>query len=251
MWPSTANFLHYLTDVANARLSIPVFMRLIELLARHTEAEHINVLAYSAGAQIVTPAFSRLGVLHSGESDNESLRLGELYFAAPDVAFKSFVDQLPDFIDKVNRVSVVVNRRDSALWFSQLINGFSRLGRPNPADISEEEITWLVKASAHLDYDMILVQPDVLPGLRLRSHSFWYDHPWVSSDVLIKLFFHEPPSVRGLDRNLGEDGFVFWTFPPDYDARVVKAMRQLRSDRFGPVPATGGGTPPQPQGQKP
>jgi esterase/lipase superfamily enzyme len=248
MWPSTANGLRYLTDVANTRLSVPVFVRLIELLARHTTAEHINVLAYSAGAQIVTPGFARLGVRYKGKDDNNSLRLGELYFAAPDVAFKSFVDQLPSFIGLVRRVTVSINLRDSVLWFSRLVNGVSRLGRPNPSDISEEATNWMVNASEHLDYDMISVKPDVLPGLGRRSHSFWYDHPWVSSDVLIKLFFHVPPSDRGLDRNTKENGFVYWTFPPDYDTRVVEVMRRLRSERFGPAPtaAVSGNSPTQP-----
>ena len=57
-WPSAGSGLRYFTDVRNARLSVPVFARLIDLLTRHTAAEHINVLAYSAGAQIVSPALA-------------------------------------------------------------------------------------------------------------------------------------------------------------------------------------------------
>ncbi len=247
MWPSTANLLRYLTDVANTRLSVPLFARLIESLARHTAAEHINVLAYSAGAQIVTPGLASLGVRSKGEG-GKSLRLGEIYFAAPDVAFKTFVDQLPSFIGSVRRITVAVNLSDTMLWLSRIVNGVSRLGRPNPSELSEEASNWLIEASARLDYDTISVQPDVLPGLWRRSHSFWYDHPWVSSDVLIKFLFHVPPSARGLDRNLSERGFNYWTFPPDYDARVVEVMRQLRADRLGspPAAAVGGGSPPQP-----
>ncbi|MEI7867844.1 MAG: alpha/beta hydrolase [Candidatus Methylumidiphilus sp.] len=247
-WPSTANIFRYLTDVANTRLSVPLFSRLVELLARHTAAEHLNVLAYSAGAQIVTPGLASLGVRRKGDGGKDSLRLGEVYFAAPDVAFNKFVDQLPSFIGMTRRITVAVNLNDSMLWLSRLVNGVSRLGRPNPSELSEEASNWLVDASARLDYDTISVQPDVLPGLLRRSHSFWYDHPWVSSDVLIKFLFHVPPAARGLDRNLRESGFNYWTFPPDYDARVVEVMRQLRADRLDspPAAAVGGGSPPQP-----
>jgi esterase/lipase superfamily enzyme len=245
-WPSTANIFRYLTDVANTRLSVPLFARLVELLARHTDAEHINLLVYSAGAQIVTPGLASLAAPGRGGVGTGGLRLGEVYFAAPDVAFTTFVDQLPSFIGSVRRITVAVNLSDSMLWLSRIVNGVSRLGRPNPSELSEEASNWLIDASGRLDYDTISVQPDVLPGLWRRSHSFWYDHPWVSSDLLIKLLFHVPPAARGLEQNLREGGFRYWTFPPDYDARVVEVMRQLRLDRLGPTPAIDGGsfTPP-------
>ena len=43
-----------------------------------------------------------------------------------------------------------------------------------------------------------------------------------------------------------EQGFQYWTFPPDYDRRVVEIMRQLRLERFGSAPGTaiGGATRP-------
>jgi esterase/lipase superfamily enzyme len=245
-WPSTANIFRYLTDVANTRLSVPLFARLVELLARHTAAEHINLLVYSAGAQIVTPGLASLAVPGQGDGGKDSLRLGEVYFAAPDVAFKTFVDQLPSFISRVRRITVAVNLSDSMLWLSRIVNGVSRLGRPNPSELSEEASNWLIDASTRLDYDTISVQPEVLPGLWRRSHSFWYDHPWVSSDVLIKFLFHVPPSTRGLEQNLREGGFRYWTFPPDYDARVVEVMRKLRLDGLGKAPATEASSPKPP-----
>jgi esterase/lipase superfamily enzyme len=235
-WPSTGSILRYLTDVGNARLSAPVFARLLELLARHTTAEHINVLAFSAGAQIASPGIAHVGGQHKGGSSDRSLRLGEVYFAAPDLALPTFVEQLPSYIDLARRITVAVNRNDAALRLSRLIHGISRLGRPNLSDLSEEKLRLLIDASARLSFDVISVNPDVIPGLGRRSHSFWFDHPWVSSDVLIKFLFHVPPSLRGLDQNSNEQGIVYWTFPPDYDTRVVEIMRQLRSDRFGSAP---------------
>jgi len=238
-WPSTGSLLRYLTDVGNARLSAPVFARLIELLARHTTAEHLNVLLFSAGAQVASAGLAHLRGMGKGDSSDRGLRLGEVYFAAPDLAFRTFVEQLSRYIDLARRVTVAVNLNDAALRLSRLIHGISRLGRPDLSELSEEESRLLIDASARLDFDVISVESNVIPGLRRRSHSFWYDHPWVSSDVLIKFLFHVPPSIRGLDQNRGEQGFQYWTFPPDYDTRVVEIMRRLRSDRFGPAPGTG------------
>ncbi len=95
-WPSAGSGLRYFTDVQNARLSVPVFARLIDLLSQHTAAEHINVLAYSAGSQVVSPGLVALRGLRRG---NGRLRLGEVYFAAPDVALRDFAAHLPHYVD--------------------------------------------------------------------------------------------------------------------------------------------------------
>ena len=49
------------------------FVRMVELLATHTKASAIDVLAYSAGAQIVSPGLAKLGTSRPGES-REQLR---------------------------------------------------------------------------------------------------------------------------------------------------------------------------------
>ena len=88
LWPSAGSILKYFTDVANAAASVDPFVRLIELLAAHTQAKNIDVLAYSAGAQIVSPALARLATPKPGEAlaqQRQRLRLGQIYFAAPDI----------------------------------------------------------------------------------------------------------------------------------------------------------------------
>ena len=54
-WPSAENILKYKVDVMHAKQTVPAFARLIELLATHTKAKHINILAYSAGDQVTAP----------------------------------------------------------------------------------------------------------------------------------------------------------------------------------------------------
>jgi len=63
--------------------------------------------------------------------------------------------------------------------------------------------------------------------LPATSHSFWYDHPWVSSDVLLKLRFHAPPPARGLEPNSTAEALAFWTFPADYAQRLPTVARAL------------------------
>jgi len=49
-WPSAESLLKYKTDVLHAKKTVSAFARLIEILADHTSAKNINIMAYSAGA---------------------------------------------------------------------------------------------------------------------------------------------------------------------------------------------------------
>ena len=87
LWPSAGSILKYFTDVVNAAASVDPFVRLLELLAANTDANRIDVLAYSTGAQIVSPALAMLGTPGQGETPEQPrprLRLGPICFAAPD-----------------------------------------------------------------------------------------------------------------------------------------------------------------------
>lgn len=223
-WPSAGTLLRYGRDVNTARRSEPVFASLLELLSRDSQAAHLNVLAYSAGAMIASPGLAR-----AADRDAESgvLRLGEIYYAAPDIDFPQFVDNLPRYEAKVRRVTAAVNMGDRALSFAQWRHRVSRAGRPNLADIGTAEKRWLTQAAGGVGLDVLSIRPEDLRGLPASSHSFWYDHPWVSSDVLLKLHFHAPPLARGLSHNTNELELAFWTFPADYEQRLPGIVREL------------------------
>jgi esterase/lipase superfamily enzyme len=230
-WPSAGNMLRYRRDVATAGRTAPTFAWLLEQLSTHTQAAQVNVLAYSAGAMVASPGLARVASEAAAAGDARELRLGEIYYAAPDVDFPVFVENLPRYEDKVRRVTVAVNMGDRALSFAQWINRVSRAGRPNLADIGEEETAWLVAASGRDELDVLSIRPEDLPGLPATSHAFWYDHPWVSSDVLLKLSFHAPPQARGLDPNRNAIELSFWTFPTDYETRLPAVVRQLTAEK--------------------
>ncbi len=230
-WPSAGTLLRYGRDVVTARRSVPVFASLLELLSRHTEAEHLNILAYSAGAMIASPGLARVGSAAADPADPGRIRLGEIYYAAPDIDFPVFVDNLPRYENKVRRVTVALNMGDRALSFAQWSHRISRAGRPNLIEIGPEETRWLADASKRDGLDVLAIRPEDLPGLPAGSHSFWYDHPWVSSDVLLKLRFHAPPPARGLSPNSNEIELAFWTFPFDYEQRLPVVVRELGAVR--------------------
>ncbi|RZU02628.1 alpha/beta hydrolase [Rivibacter subsaxonicus] len=236
IWPSAGSFLSYATDVRNAAASAAPFARLMELLAENTKASQIDVLAYSAGAQVASPGLALLGVARDGESRvalRQRLRLGQVYFAAPDVDTRAFVEDLRGYADVAARVSVAANLNDSVLVFARIAGGASRAGRPNPTELSESQTRFLIDATKTLDFDLLKVDPNDIPGLPRRSHTFWYDDPWVSSDVVARFLFNASPAQRGLEAQAGSEGLRYWTFPPDFDRRVIDLVRRIAPPQKG------------------
>jgi len=230
LWPSAGSVLKYFTDVGNAQASVEPFARLIELLAAHTQATAIDVLAYSAGAQIVSPALAKLGTPQPGESREQlrqRLRLMHIYFAAADIDTRRFMDDLRQYVDLVERVSIAGNLNDSALRVAAIVHRASRIGRPDPTELDEAQSGLLIEASRNLGFDLIKVDPNAIPKLPQRSHAFWYEDPWVSADLLGLLLLNAGPQQRGLDAQSAALGARYWTFPSDFDDRVVRLFNPL------------------------
>jgi len=232
LWPSTGSILRYFTDVGHAAASVDPFVRLIEALADNTQASSLEVVAFSAGAQIVSPALVKLATPRPGESREQlrqRLRLSQVYFAAPDIDTRRFANELGQYIDIVGRVSISANLNDSALRFSAVVNRASRAGSANPTELDAEQTGFIVDASRKFGFDVIKVDPAAIPKLPPRSHAFWFEDPWVSGDLLGLLLLNAEPQRRGLEPQVGASGTRYWTFPPDFKDRVQRL--------FTPAPA--------------
>jgi esterase/lipase superfamily enzyme len=230
-WPSAENILRYALDVQHAANSVPHFVRLIELLARHTDAQYLNILAYSAGAQVVSPALAALGQ-KDDDTNRDALksryRLGEVYFAAPDVALNEFVGDLSAYIDLARSVTLALNVEDSVLALAEKHHGVSRAGRPNPKELTPEAFSFVNRAAEEGTFDLIGIDPQRIPDMEAGAHNFWYENAWVSSDVLVQFLFHAEPAVRGLVKKRSERGSVYWTFPDDYPERIITILREAK-----------------------
>ena len=230
-WPSAENLFKYKTDVLHTRKTIPTFARLIEVLAEHTNARNINIVAYSAGTQVVVPGLAYLREQYadlSTEELREKFRLGELYFAAPDMDFDAFCDQFLMFKDMVFRTTINLNHNDSVLRLSAYQNGVSRLGRPDNKDITKVEAKILIESMRTGALDVINVGAS--EALKVGgSHNSWYNHSWVSNDLLLLLFFNGAPEERGLLSRINENGVQNYFFPEDYESRVNWLIEESKS----------------------
>jgi esterase/lipase superfamily enzyme len=231
-WPSAENLFKYKVDVLHAKKTIPAFAHLLEILSLHTKAEHINIIAYSAGAQVVAPG---LAYVHDQYPDLSSmelkkrLRIGEVYFAAPDTAFKAFVARYLKFRDIVDRTTIALNGNDRILLLAAMQNGMSSLGRPDASELDDTEMQKILAAMATPDLDVI----DVGGSRALNvggGHDFWYSNTWVSTDLLMLLFFNASPEERGLVGGISKSGVDMFYFPDDY-LEVIPSLMQKQKER--------------------
>ena len=103
------------------------------------------------------------------------------------------------------------------------------LPRPDLRELDAATSARLLAASAEGAIELVQVHPDAMPDLSATSHTFWYDHPWASNDVLLTLLFHLPPATRALAPATAPSGAAYWTFPPDYPARMPAVLDALRA----------------------
>jgi esterase/lipase superfamily enzyme len=226
-WPTAENFLRYPRDIEAAFGAAPHLADLVALLAEGTAAERIGVFTYSAGATVGSDGLALL----ARERPEVAARLGEVYHAAPDADFRGFVDDLAAYGPAARRVTTAVNLGDSALRLAGAVNRASRAGRPDLRELGPEAAAGLLAAAEAEEVEVLQMRPEDMPGLSATSHTFWYDDPWVSNDLLLTLLFHLPPEARRLEPGTAAAGGRYWTFPPDYPARMAGLRQELVAGR--------------------
>ncbi len=226
-WPTAENFLRYSDDIRSAIGAAPKLAELIALLAERTDAERVHVFTYSAGATVGSDGLA----IAARDRPEAAARVGEVIHAAPDADFRAFVDDMALYAGPVGRVTTLVNLGDTALRLAGAVNRASSAGRPDLGELSPEATGWLLEASGSGLSDIVRVRPEDMPDLAATSHTFWYDDPWVSNDVLLTLMFGLSPEERGLAADASASGARYWTFPADYPARARAVAERLRSER--------------------
>ena len=224
-WPTAENFLRYSRDIETAFGSAPHLAALIGLLARHTTARNVDVFTYSAGATVGSDALALL----ASQDPEAAAHLGEVYHAAPDADFRGFVDDLAVYGKDARRITTAVNLGDSALRLAGAVNRASRAGRPDLTELTPEAAAFLLTASKDDGLEILQIHPETMPALASTSHTFWYDDPWVSNDVLLTLLFHLSPAARQLQPGVVLSGGRYWTFPADYPSRMPALLETLRA----------------------
>lgn len=233
-WPSAENILRYQTDVKQSMESAGDFSRLVKLLAKYSHAKKINIIAYSAGARVVDPAMVILGVEYA-KADREivkkKLRLGELYYSAPDRELNAFVTGLTQYLELFDNITLTAATNDSVLKYAKWSDGVQRVGSPpaDPAqvDLDDAQREWVNRVLNSGKLDVIDLGNSDIPGYKF-SHSAWYENPWVSTDTIVTLNIGLPPEQRGLKADKTPRGGDVWYFPVDYLEQLKKSLLERK-----------------------
>jgi esterase/lipase superfamily enzyme len=225
-WPSHQNILYYLLgqDVTRAKDSSQALSALLEFLAAHTTAKHINLLSYSAGARVASKALYEMRSAYPALSRDElqqRFRLGSVIFAAADVPIETFHQRLPAISDLSQQVVLTVSDHDPALLAAEkYMGGGTRIGVES-AGLWELQLIASQGVTNFEVVDLSLKQEG--RGFDIIGHHYWYRHPWASSDIILLLRTNAPPHRRGLSPAELEGVFYM---SPEYPQEVREAVRR-------------------------
>jgi esterase/lipase superfamily enzyme len=135
-WPSAASMFGYIGDMDKAEQAEPFLQSFMKLLMRDADIDAVDILVHSMGSQ---PALRALSALRSvfeterqGAARQQAIRIGQIMFAAPDVAMPVFDQKIRRIAPYADRVTVYASMTDAALLASKVLrSGASRMGELN------------------------------------------------------------------------------------------------------------------------
>jgi len=226
-WPSTPRLLAYFSDVETTALSAHYLRQFLGYLRRHTNAERIHVLGYSAGTRLVIEAVSMLA-MEGGAAARDS-RLGQIILVGSDSDTGLFAAALSNgVLDVTERLTVYLSGIDGALRFANRVFGRERLGQM----LNEEMPAHVREVLLGLDNLALIDVSDAESAGARNGHSYFRDSPWVSSDILATLTTGLGPAQRGLVR--ARPDLPIWSFPPDFIERLQRALATAAAKHDGP-----------------
>lgn len=231
-WPTHQNILAYVLgiDTARARTTAAVFDEFIEFLAENTQAKAINIVCWSAGARVVSRGLASLRADFPGmtsEGVREHLRIKSVTFAAADVPRDDFLERLPAIHDISDRVTMFISEADNVLeWSTRVMRGGARMGMANAEILADDELALAALNRVEI-VDTSYGKDD--RGFDVTGHRYWYQHPWVNTDVILSVRTDKEAPQRGLEQT--EYDHIWW-FPPDYPRRAGDAVSDLVSSEW-------------------
>ncbi|MHC4551823.1 MAG: alpha/beta hydrolase [Planctomycetota bacterium] len=222
-WRTIPGVWNYPGDVRRAREAVPHLAELLKFLAEHTDAKRINMISYSAGGALMAEAMIQIRNEYPELNEQqlqEKFRIGTAIFASSDIDLVTFSkDMLPQLYDVPREIVVLLNKNDGPLALAGLIHGASRLGRPNPDELSIEELEYLAEVMEDkLSVVDAVAAMEKRTGGKQTGHDYWYRNDWVLTDVLAVIAWNLPPEKRGLERVEGKKRYHF---PTDYPQRIA------------------------------
>jgi esterase/lipase superfamily enzyme len=227
-WPSTPSRWAYVKDSDTSAGFARNFRLLIEFVAENTAAEEIHVIGHSNGTRLVARALEQLALIHQDQTADEifdELRLRNVVLVGSDLDRGVFGSYMADGLLNVSKhMSIYMSIYDKALGYSRFVSRRQRLGQLWGGKGGELHPVAQQALIDHRDKISFINVSEAEGASSGNGHGYFRASPWVSSDVLMTLYYGLTPEQRGLVEQ--EDLHVF-TFPPDYISRLWGAIETV------------------------
>ena len=227
-WPSTPSKFAYIKDSDTSQGFTRNLRLLLEFVANKTDAEEVHIIGYSNGTRLVTGAIEQLALIHYGASAEElwqKLRIRNVILVGSDLDRGVFGSYLADGLLNVSKhLTIYMSRYDRALGVSQFLTRRQRLGQLWGGKGGELHPQGRQAIKKLRDQISIINVSNAEGADTGNGHGYFRSSPWVSSDVLMTMYYGLTPEERGLVKQ--EDLPVF-TFPPNYISRLWEAIEEV------------------------
>lgn len=225
-WPSNnPGLFGYFKDRESGEFTVFHLKQFLTLLAAIPSLEKIHIVAHSRGADVTTTALRELIIAEraAGRDPRRTLKIDNLIMAAPDLDFGVVRQRLiaERFATALGRITVYLNKRDSALGVAQTLMSGVRMGRMDVADM-DSAVRETFRLMGNVDF--IDVER---PGNSI-GHSYFRENPAVVSDIVLTLRTSARPG--GAERPLQPMAANFWGlhsgYPdPQAGSRYIEDLR--------------------------
>jgi hypothetical protein len=223
-WPTEDNFLGYFKDIDVPQMAIDDLANFVKDAAdtaaivcagiQDCKPGKVNIIAHSHGAKVTIEALKKM-IGDLGTDD--SIALGQIILAAPDVNGKKLKKAVDEKLSKISeRVTIYTNSSDRALWASSLLNFFKLRGG-------------LGKSGGTCEAQLI----DASSAVPFGSHSYFARESEVIADIRT-LIWHRAfaPTERCYLQEKQKNSRAAWKFAKEncditaYDLASQIAIRQ-------------------------
>ena len=212
-WPAGRNGIFgYEADHDSADFTVAHLKQFLTALGKVRSAERVHLIAFSTGVPATLRALRELHIDHRarGVDSRRLLKLENLILVAGDFDSDVFHERiLAEGVHRIpRRLTIYTATDDFAIMISEFLHsGLQRLGGINPR---RSDDLAAINLLTHPDLHMVMIKP-----LGFLSHSYFVDHPAVSSDLILLLTKNRNPGAQN-DRPLRLDPSGAWWLDHGY-----------------------------------